>query len=1776
MKKKKRMIPRLSSMLIADYHQRYTEMSYGVDKDVLDVGYNALLRNLHVPEPLESSQSVYLTSGIKNFVSSGMEHLPLPNSTRSSLLEYYSEQNSLDDDIHRNMGFSWGNLSIEVFFEGIAQVGDTIPLRAEVLVYVARKFRCWSLVLPMLERQLQFLEQREGRLSQSTRVPLAKPSSNPGFARYKCIEEKLGMPKGFFAAASSGFGCPASSGGENNPDCLPTVDIFGISPIPGSESDVGMLSASRLDALVKLYQGLEYDDLMVGFQRYYSQNSLAHIAMTLSSHGDWENSLDTLMELLQQPPAVASSEERKELDLGRNADSCGRGARRAQLQSSLTIQTSKSQVEPCLQSLIPSSGRRKGKGLKQRRVCGAVMCESLFKGRGVKRCSPSSMAQPEKLQKVDAVGRRQSHAISVNGEDSSSRDPLDTSAIEHQWWEARWIESARNLCEWPVLNAYGQSTGDPVLMSEATSRLGDWPELSNLLSTSAVRMAASSAPETKLLEAENFLQNEDVRRSYSTVDEAAELLKRKWWELPSNVYAGFAHQRLLCLTQLFTEVKEAALTMDACTRGNDGLASLHTCIAGWRDRLPNVWEGIPIWDQLLTWRYNFFNRLIRILANRLDNRVSHDAAWTVIRLAKTGRKLNLPKVCLRSIARCAKLARMEYRVNYMRNREHILIALQNSIASGGQELSECNIMSSRPSKSQSKTIGGIMATLLGLQLRNFEPAEKSELLRLQGLVCAHMGAQTWKESHDAFSASVKIEPENALSWLTWGNFLCKLFRFVLPPLDDFSREFQRHSQEPPVSNRRKKESLMKSKVSSHLKHLAETEAGVVDAINAVMQSSGHDVPPNPNRSSKTSGSQGSVAQDSSERANDARLDFTELGRLMNANVDVAEPLEIASQAIIAYLMAVVHACDKPASQLARVLWLLQYDDEHGRLGFTLRQYGAQVTTWLWVNWMPQLFSALSSPSVDSVVSIIVSVMQRFPQAVVYHLREYVAIKSELKSQDLTWTVTSKEIPLEDKDGRKYKARAYTDTKALKEFCARGGKTLAENKPLDIEKADSLPRPFTTIPAMYDTENNTSVRTRKSQRNGEDADVETPSSEEQDSQQQISGEEALRQTKLYEVSMYSAWCSSRLLKLLKVSHGAGVDEVSTLISLLLQLGPGVWDDFYGRIDTLISRCWMLTNAFDEAIPEDVTRNLSLVYQGIVARLQRWDQSRHDASECTREILEDFIQAFANDLLQELPPGKVNGNQRNKMNPNFPSTITELVGRLKKWRRSLQRRCQGERGNYSSSDKLFSIADRKFAVAEIPGQYGESEYLHNSLRSRVRLHHIEASVTTVQNRFSHLLERHVTLAGADGRLYHFAVETMSHQQTASDVLAKQMQVLFKELLNSHNDSRSRLLAAEAPSVVPLDHRHRMASVDSQSLTFGDVFSQYCLDHGKDDDFVASRFRTFAQEEEASLLRAYHQTHLQGSGDGNGGDIPDDDMGAIHRRAMVVAFERVCDESVPSDILSKYLSRWFSCPDDFAAFKSRFTRQYAVACLMAFLLSLNEKSAHRISFSLASGNVSIVEVKPNFSPNHFTLKQTDAVPFRMTRNVEQFLTPYGVLGPFANSFVAAAGALNSYSEWMKCYMGLYFRDELVRHKLRGQLTHDTGMRRVTDELQGTLQGNVNVFMRRIARLQPSEARRAWNEYCNLRRREASGSAAASTTAATESNSAINALGITTTTSSGMETDGSAPAEPPTDESYRRTSDQTAQVLTSHEDKVFGLIREAKNEHNICQMPWAWQPWF
>ena len=98
-------------------------------------------------------------------------------------------------------------------------------------------------------------------------------------------------------------------------------------------------------------------------------------------------------------------------------------------------------------------------------------------------------------------------------------------------------------------------------------------------------------------------------------------------------------------------------------------------------------------------------------------------------------------------------------------------------------------------------------------------------------------------------------------------------------------------------------------------------------------------------------------------------------------------LNFAVNAINCYLQAAaLHKSHRARRFLARVLWLLSFEDDAGSLGKSFETYSNDLPVWNWVPFIPQLLAALGRKECRVVRVVLVKIAKCFPQSLYLPLR----------------------------------------------------------------------------------------------------------------------------------------------------------------------------------------------------------------------------------------------------------------------------------------------------------------------------------------------------------------------------------------------------------------------------------------------------------------------------------------------------------------------------------------------------------------------------------------------------------------------------------------------------------------------------------------------------------------------------------------------------------------------------------------------------------------------
>ncbi|MCJ1310684.1 hypothetical protein MMC25_004350 [Agyrium rufum] len=346
---------------------------------------------------------------------------------------------------------------------------------------------------------------------------------------------------------------------------------------------------------------------------------------------------------------------------------------------------------------------------------------------------------------------------------------------EYMLWEDHWVICAQKLQQWDILSDFAKHENFNDLLLESSWRsLEIWQGQENLETLNSIVKGVSDAPTPRRTFFQAFLallklheKTESLPEFNLICDEAIQLSIRKWHQLPSRITN--AHIPILQNFQQLVELHDAQLicaSLAATNQANLDQKSqeLKLLLGSWRDRLPNVWDDINAWQDLVTWRQHIFALINKTYLALLPPQTSgnptgqsfayrgyHETAWIINRFAHVARKHQLPEVCISQLSRIYTLPNIEIQEAFLKLREQAKCHYQNSseLATGLDVINNTN-------------------------LNYFGTQQKAEFFTLKGMFLAKLDQKD--EANDAFGTALSYEIRLPKAWAEWGYYNDTMFK----------------------------------------------------------------------------------------------------------------------------------------------------------------------------------------------------------------------------------------------------------------------------------------------------------------------------------------------------------------------------------------------------------------------------------------------------------------------------------------------------------------------------------------------------------------------------------------------------------------------------------------------------------------------------------------------------------------------------------------------------------------------------------------------------------------------------------------------------------------------------------------------------------------------------------------------------------------------------------------------------------------------------------------
>ncbi|KAG0682333.1 transcription-associated protein 1 [Kluyveromyces marxianus] len=385
---------------------------------------------------------------------------------------------------------------------------------------------------------------------------------------------------------------------------------------------------------------------------------------------------------------------------------------------------------------------------------------------------------------------------------------------------------------------------------------------------------------------------------------------------------------------------------------------------------------------------------------------------------------------------------------------------------------------------------------------------------------------------------------------------------------------------------------------------------------------------------------------------------------------------------------------------------------------------------------------------------------------------------------------------------------------------------------------------------------------------------------------------------------------------------------------------------------------------------------------------------------------------------LPP-----NIRVKFNADFiegKPNFEVYIKRLRFWRNRLENkldRASKVESMEAICPNLSNFHHQKFEDIEVPGQYLLNKD-NNAHFVKIGRFMPEVDFT----RGTHTSHRRLTIRGHDGSLHPFAVQYPAVRHSRREERIFQLYRLLNERLRKNVQTRRRNIQFTVPIAVPLSPQVRVMSDSASFKTLHQVYDEFCAKKNLDRDAI----QDFITEQ----LNVAHDKVL-----------PPPDITAV----KVEIFSSIHSLFIPSTLLKDYYSKIFTEFEDFWLFRKQFSSQYASFVFMTFMLSINNRSPHKIYVDEKSGNVHTLEMLPsrysyervnqyakqfeaNLPNSAPVFHNNEPVPFRMTPNIQKLIGDSAMEGIFSVGLFVIARALMEPDHELNTYLSLFIRDEVI----------------------------------------------------------------------------------------------------------------------------------------------------
>jgi len=786
-------------------------------------------------------------------------------------------------------------------------------------------------------------------------------------------------------------------------------------------------------------------------------------------------------------------------------------------------------------------------------------------------------------------------------------------------------------------------------------------------------------------------------------------------------------------------------------------------------------------------------------------------------------------------------------------------------------------------------------------------------------------------------------------------------------------------------------------------------------------------------------------------------------------------IQLGVSAIVCYLHACRHQNEaKCRKYLARSIWLMTLDDEKGSISEAVDKYCVGVPPVHWLPWIPQLLTCLVRREGQKILNLLCNIGRVHPQAMYFPIRTLyltwkieqrerhkmeaaAGITSQRTSTGGSNTTTSTASPSTTQAGAKTSttgsetgqtstaasATAYFPTTVgSKSVNSAAPETAASSKAVTTTTPSaattvSTPTPPVQSKALSEKTSASTADSATTSTTPGSSTTGTPSSSQSDPG-------AIRATA-------QMWRCSKIMHLLRDLHPTLLSALEGIVDQMVWFRECWHEEVLRQLRQGLAKCYQVAfeTRGDVAAARITPHTLSFVKK-LVSTFGIGFESASSVSStfssAASESLARRAQATAQDpvfqRLKEQFAIDFDFSQPGSMG------LHNLIDKLKKWIKILEEKAKLLPNSFLLEERCRFLSNFTTATAEVelPGEFLMPKANTHS-PYYIRIARFMPRVELVQkHNFS---ARRLYIRGNNGKIYPYLVVNdacMTESRREERIL--QLLRLLNLYLEKRKESCKRHLLFTVPRVVAVSPQMRLIEDNPSFISLREILTERCdKKHVESDAPIALYYERLASVQS----RGCQVTH----------QVLKDILREVQLRL------------IPEILLKEWAQYTYQDPSDYWTFRKQFSIQLALSGFAEFTLHLTRLGPEMLQVAQDSGRLTVSYSRFEVDDTKGELDANRPVPFRLTPNIAEFVTPVGVNGVMTAAIVSAARCLAEPQFSVQSILKAVLRDEMIAwHKKKQDETHSLPLSNPPTDMDSELlislvNGAVTAIMTRLQNL-------------------------------------------------------------------------------------------------------------